>query len=89
MEPHFANQWRKVGIYEYVKLPTFNFVSDNNALAIFFAYWNVGSKSFLLPLGPMSITVLDVSLVLGLFPSSVEISAIMGKLALANKIDSW
>lgn len=55
----------------------------------FCAFWGVGSNSFLLPLGPMSIIILDVAILLGLFPFSVEVSTVMGKLVLAEDADRW
>lgn len=75
--------------YMNVLFSTFNFTPDKNILATFSTYWSVGSNSFLLPLGLMSITILDVSLLLGLFPSGVEVSTVMGKPAPADDVDRW
>lgn len=53
-------------------------------LSSFFHIWNVESNSFLLPIGPMFVTVLDISLLLGLFLSGVEVLAVMKRPKLAD-----
>lgn len=55
----------------------------------FSTFWSVGSNSFLLPIGLMSITMLDVSMLLGLFPLGIEVSAVMGKHAPVDEVDKW
>lgn len=77
MEPHFVNQWRKIGIYECIKHSTLNFALDKNFIATFTSFWSVGSNSFLLPLGQISVTVLDVFLLLGMFSSGVEVYVVI------------
>lgn len=50
----------------------------------------MGSNPFLLLLGSMFITVLDVLVLLGLFPFGLEVSVVMGKPAAStDEVDRW
>lgn len=75
MEYFFANQWRQLCIYEAIKLIEQDIVVEKPILAAALCFWSSATNTMNLPLGYMSLTILDVCTLIGLPSIGTEISA--------------
>ena len=75
MEYFFADDWRRLGIYEAIKITENVIKVEKPLLAAALCFWSSATNTMVLPVGAMSPTVLDLATIIGLSPSGMEISA--------------
>ncbi|KAK9930058.1 hypothetical protein M0R45_027115 [Rubus argutus] len=75
MEHFFGDQWRKLGIYDAIKITEHEIKMEKPLLAAALCFWSSTTNTMNLPLGPMSPTILDLAAIIGLPPVGVEIGA--------------
>ena len=62
--PKYESLWKKAGIFEAIRISTFQVPKNDILLLGIFEKWNSESKSFIFPWGEATITLEDV-MVLG------------------------
>ena len=71
----FSQEWKALGIYDVIKLSTVETVMGREFLMATLSFWCSATKTMVLPPGPIGLTILDVSAILGTSPSGFPIDA--------------
>ncbi|KAM2269149.1 hypothetical protein ACFX1S_047186 [Malus domestica] len=74
MEPYFGVAWKKIDIFDAIKLLTIESSMDIELLMAAISFWCSATNTMVLPLGPMGATVLDVTAIIGTSPNDIPIS---------------
>ena len=73
MEHFYADHWKRIGIYDTIKLTEQDIVVEKPLLAAALCFWSSATNTMNLLLGPMSPTVMDMCILIGLQPTGAEI----------------
>ncbi|KAM2068870.1 hypothetical protein ACFX16_000450 [Malus domestica] len=73
MESHFGASWKKLGVFDAIKLSTIEISIDQELLIATLSFWCPTINTMVLHLNPIRPTVLDVKAILGTSPSSLSI----------------
>ncbi|KAB2603111.1 F-box protein [Pyrus ussuriensis x Pyrus communis] len=65
MEPHFGDEWKTLGIFDAIKLSTFEINMDRELLTAALSFWCSATNTMVLPFGPIGPTMLDITAILG------------------------
>ncbi|XP_020108578.1 uncharacterized protein LOC109724242 [Ananas comosus] len=74
VEAAFGDFWWEVGIYEAIELSRHPLIADNLLLAAALCFWSPASNIFLFRRGPLTPTLFDVAVIIGLRPHGVAVS---------------
>ncbi|XP_073066554.1 uncharacterized protein [Primulina eburnea] len=66
LTPHFGQQWRHQGLWPLVVTSKMKINKQSVLFDCLLRFWSPSSNVFIFPFGPMSITLYDISLFLGL-----------------------
>ncbi|XP_075508029.1 uncharacterized protein LOC142544888 [Primulina tabacum] len=66
LEPHFGRQWRHQGLWPLVMVSKVKITRQSILFDFILRFWSPSCNVFILPFGPLSITLYDISLLLGL-----------------------
>ncbi|KAB2597492.1 hypothetical protein D8674_000412 [Pyrus ussuriensis x Pyrus communis] len=75
MEPHFSDEWKTFGIFDAIKLSTFEITMDRELLMAALSFWCLAINIMILHLDPIGPIVLDITTILGTSPSGHPIDA--------------
>ncbi|KAM5587447.1 hypothetical protein ABKV19_006077 [Rosa sericea] len=68
MLPYYGDHWKKANIYDPIMLSARRFFPDKPLLSAAFCFWNSSSNTMDLPVGMMSVSLLDVAAIAGFRP---------------------
>lgn len=75
MEHFFGQTWRDRGLYDSIKMAEQEIHMDQPLLAAALCFWSSATNTLNLPLGPMTITLLDMAVIFGFRPGGLVICA--------------
>ena len=67
LSPHFQGHWESLGIAQFIKLTKVSVTLDLDLISIALRFFSKGLNSFRFPFSPASITLRDISILIG-FP---------------------
>ncbi|KAM1502910.1 hypothetical protein ACFXTO_028203 [Malus domestica] len=79
MEKFFSKEWKILGIYDAIKLSTIEISMDEELLMAALGFWCSATNTMVLPLGPISLTILNVSAIFRTFPSGLSIDVYLSR----------
>ena len=78
MEPYFHSAWKSLGIFDVTKLSTIEISMDWELLMAALTFWCSAINAMVLPLGPIRLTILYMTVILGThlsgFPVDIALS---------------
>ncbi|KAM1345837.1 hypothetical protein ACFX2H_034969 [Malus domestica] len=75
MENFFSKEWKALGIYDAIKLSTMEITMDKKLLMVALSLWCSATNTMVLPFGPMTHTLIDISAIIWNPPSGVPVDA--------------
>ncbi|KAM1041703.1 hypothetical protein ACFX2C_030844 [Malus domestica] len=75
MEKFFGKECEVLGIHDSIELSTMEITMDKELLMAALSLWCSVTNAMILPFGPITLTILDISTILGTFPSSIPVDA--------------
>ncbi|XP_062001411.1 uncharacterized protein LOC133718567 isoform X2 [Rosa rugosa] len=88
MLPYYGDHWKKANIYDAIMLSARRFLPDKALLSAGFCFWNSSSNTLDLPLGMMSVSLLDVAAIAGFRPHGTSYDC-TGELGLKTKFSYY
>ncbi|KAM2044231.1 hypothetical protein ACFX1T_008582 [Malus domestica] len=73
MEKFFDKEWEAFGIHDAIKLSTMEIAMDKKLLMVALSFWCLATNTMILPFGPITPTILDISAILGTSPSGIPV----------------
>ncbi|XP_070676385.1 uncharacterized protein [Malus domestica] len=75
MERLFGEQWKALGIYDAILLSSMEIVPDKELLQAALCFWCSATNTMVLPLGPIGLTILDITAILGTSATGIPVDA--------------
>ncbi|KAM1127752.1 hypothetical protein ACFX2B_037271 [Malus domestica] len=75
MERFFGEEWKTLGIYDAIKFSTMEITMDKELLMAALSLWCSATNTMVLPFGPMTPTILDISAIIGTSPFGIPVDA--------------
>ncbi|KAM1924034.1 hypothetical protein ACFX15_021865 [Malus domestica] len=72
MEIFFGKEWKTLGIYDAIKLSTMGITMDKELLMAALSLWCSATNTMVIPFGPMTPTIIDISTIIGTPPSGIR-----------------
>ncbi|KAM1010274.1 hypothetical protein ACFX2C_045771 [Malus domestica] len=79
MEKLFGEQWKDLGIYDVILLSSMDVVLDKELLLATLCFWCSATNTMVLPLGPVGLTILDITAILGTSATGIPIDAALSR----------
>ncbi|KAM1639724.1 hypothetical protein ACFX13_009927 [Malus domestica] len=73
IEKFFGKEWEALDIHDIIKLSTMEISMDKELLMTALSFWCSTTNTLVIPFGPMTPTILDISAILGTPPSGMPI----------------
>ncbi|KAB2608823.1 hypothetical protein D8674_011991 [Pyrus ussuriensis x Pyrus communis] len=70
-------EWKSLGTYDAIKLSTVEIVMDRELLMEPLSFWCSATNTMVLPLGPISLIVHDISAIFGTCPSGFPVDTVL------------
>ncbi|KAM2215588.1 hypothetical protein ACFX1X_022700 [Malus domestica] len=75
MERLFGKEWKTLGIYDAIKFLTMEIAMDKELIMATLSLWCSATNILVLPFGPMTPTILDISAIIGTSPFGIPVDA--------------
>ncbi|KAM2058273.1 hypothetical protein ACFX16_030863 [Malus domestica] len=75
MERFLGKEWKTFGIYDAIKFSTIEITMDKELLMAAFSLWCSATNTLVFPFGHMTLTIIDISAIIGTSPSGIPIDA--------------
>ncbi|KAM1596849.1 hypothetical protein ACFX1Z_031810 [Malus domestica] len=75
MEKLFGKQWKALGIYDAIHLSSMEVILDNELLLAALCFWCSATNTMVLSIGPIGLTILDITTILGTSPTGIPVDA--------------
>ncbi|KAM1896152.1 hypothetical protein ACFX13_044824 [Malus domestica] len=75
MEKFFGKEWEALGIHDDIKLSTMEIAMDKELLMVDLSFRCSTTNTMILPFGPITLTILDISTILGTSPLGIPVDA--------------
>ncbi|KAM2277154.1 hypothetical protein ACFXTI_035488 [Malus domestica] len=73
MEKFFGKEWEALGIHDVIKLSTMEITMDKELLMEAQSLWCSAINTMVLPFGPITLTILDISAIIWTSPSGIRV----------------
>ncbi|KAM1520286.1 hypothetical protein ACFX1R_024577 [Malus domestica] len=75
MEKFFGKEWKALNIHDAIKLSTMEIAMDKELFMVALSFWCSATNTMILPFGPITPTIFDISTILGTPLSGVLVDA--------------
>ncbi|KAM1405181.1 hypothetical protein EV1_000025 [Malus domestica] len=75
MENFFNQEWEALGIHDSIKLSAMEIAMDKELLMAALSFWCSATNTMIIPFGPITPIILDISAILGTSPSGIPVDA--------------